>query len=107
MVWPKSGSITSSETSISSSASAIEVAGISGRRVDSANSHAATTTKAGLADSEAWILTPISVIQRREPLTSGPTSSVATISMMRDREHDQRACAGPAAATERRRRSAR
>ncbi len=82
MVWPKSGSITNSETSISSSTSAIEVAGISGRRVDSANSHAASTTKAGLADSEAWMLTPISVIQRREPLTSGPISSVATISTM-------------------------
>src|SRR5205807_4971931 len=38
------------------------------------------TTKAGFADSDAWILTPISVIQRREPLTSGPTSSVATMS---------------------------
>ena len=80
MVWPKSGSITSSDTSVSSSTSAIEVAGISGRRVDSANSHAASTTKAGLADSEAWMLTPIRVIQRREPLTSGPISSVATIS---------------------------
>ena len=80
MVWPKSGSSTSSATSVSSSASAIEVAGISGRRADSANSHAASTTKAGLADSEAWMLMPISVIQRREPLTSGPNSSVATIS---------------------------
>ena len=80
MVWPKSGSITNSETSVSSSTSAIEVAGISGRRADSANSHAASTTKAGLADSEAWMLTPIRVIQRREPLTSGPISSVATIS---------------------------
>ena len=82
MVWPKSGSITSSETSIISRTSAIEVAGISGRRVDSANSQAASTTKAGLADSEAWMLTPIRVIQRREPLTSGPNSSVATISAM-------------------------
>ena len=80
MVWPKSGSITNSEISVISSTSAIEVAGISGRRVDSANSHAASTTKAGLADSDAWMLTPISVIQRREPLTSGPISSVATIS---------------------------
>ena len=80
MVWPKSGSTTSSATSVSSKASAIDVAGISGRRVDSANSHAASTTNAGLADSDAWMLTPISVIQRREPLTSGPSSSVATIS---------------------------
>ena len=31
MVWPKSGSITNSDTSVSSSTSAIEVAGISGR----------------------------------------------------------------------------
>ena len=93
MVWPKSGSSTSSDTSVISSISAIEVAGISGRLVDSANSHAASTTKAGLADSEAWMLTPIRVIQRREPLTSGPISSVATISTMRDREHDQRGAA--------------
>ena len=35
-----------------------------------------------MANSEAWILTPIRVIQRREPLTSGPSSSVATISAM-------------------------
>ena len=82
MVWPKSGSITRSDTSVISSASAIEVAGISGRRADSANSQAASTTKAGLADSEAWMLTPSSVIQRREPLTSGPNSSVATIRTM-------------------------
>ena len=90
MVWPKSGSITNSDTSVSSSPSAIEVAGISGRRADSANSHAASTTKAGFADSEAWMLMPSSVIQRREPLTSGPNSSVATISTIADREHDQR-----------------
>ena len=82
MVWPKSGSITSSATSVSSSTIAIEVAGISGRLVDSANSHAAMTTKAGLADSEAWMLTPSSVIQRREPFTSGPKTSVATIRTM-------------------------
>ena len=82
MVWPKSGSSTSSATSMSNSPSAIVVAGISGRLVDSANSHAAMTTKAGFADSDAWILTPINVIQRREPLTSGPTKSVATIRIM-------------------------
>ena len=80
MVCPKSGSSTKSDTSDSSSASAIDVAGISGRLVDSANSHAASTTKAGLADSEAWMLTPINVIQRRDPLTSGPINSVARIS---------------------------
>ena len=82
MVWPKSGSITSSDTSIKSRIKAIEVAGISGRRADSANSHAATTTKAGFAASDAWMLTPISVIHRREPLTSGPIRSVATIKAM-------------------------
>jgi hypothetical protein len=82
MVWPKSGSATNNETSINSSTSAIEVAGISGRLVDSANSHAASTTKAGLADSEAWMFMPIKVIQRREPLTSGPISNVATINAM-------------------------
>src|SRR6266478_4672191 len=67
MVWPKSGSSTNSDTSIINSTSAIEVAGISGRRADSANSHAAITTKAGLADSDAWMLTPIRVIQRGAP----------------------------------------
>ena len=107
MVWPKSGSITSSDTSVSSSTSAIEVAGISGRRADSANSHAASTTKAGLADSEAWMLTPIRVIQRREPLTSGPISSVATISAIADREHDQRGAADLPRRQERHRRSSR
>jgi hypothetical protein len=80
MVWPKSGSMTSSATSVSNRPSAIEVAGISGRRADSANSQAAITTKDGFATSEAWMLIPINVIQRREPLTSGPTRSVATIS---------------------------
>ena len=80
MVWPKSGSITSSDTSVSNSTIAIDVAGISGRLVDSANSHAAITTKAGLADSEAWMLTPSSVIQRRDPFTSGAE---------RQRRHDQ------------------
>jgi hypothetical protein len=53
MVWPKSGSSTSSVTVISRSASAIDVAGISGRLADSANSHATSTTNAGLRDSEA------------------------------------------------------
>ena len=75
MVWPKSGSITNSATSINSSVIAIVVAGISGRLVNSANSHAAITTKAGLANSEAWILTPSRVIQRREPLTSARTAA--------------------------------
>ena len=82
MVWPKSGSITRSDTSVSNSTIAIDVAGISGRLVDSANSHAAITTKAGLADSEAWMLTPSSVIQRRDPFTSAPNASVATIRMI-------------------------
>ncbi|MEY9122940.1 hypothetical protein ABIA09_002502 [Bradyrhizobium yuanmingense] len=82
MVWPKSGSITNSATSISSSTTAIEVAGISGRLVDSANSQAAITTKDGFAISEAWMLTPSSVIQRREPFTSGPKASVSTIRTM-------------------------
>ena len=80
MVWPKSGSITSKVTSSSKMPTAIELAGISGRRADSENSQAASTTNAGLADSEAWILTPRMVIQRREPFTSGPNSSVAMIS---------------------------
>ena len=40
------------------------------------------TTKEGLAISEAWMLTPSSVIQRREPFTSGPKASVSTIRTM-------------------------
>ena len=39
------------------------------------------------------MLTPSSVIQRREPFTSGPNTSVATISAIADREHDQRGAA--------------
>ena len=33
-----------------------------------------------MADSDAWMFSPSRVIQRREPLTSGPSNSVATIS---------------------------
>ena len=99
MVWPKSGSITSSDTSVNSSTSAIEVAGISGRLADSANSQAAITTKAGFADSEAWMLRPSSVIQRREPLTSGPNTKRRDDQHHRDREHDQRTAADLRAAT--------
>ena len=101
MVWPKSGSITRSATSVSNSTIAIEVAGISGRLVDSAKSHAAITTKAGLADlGRAWTSTPSSVIQRREPFTSGPNASVATIRRMLHHEHQQRERGGSAWATE-------
>jgi hypothetical protein len=79
-VWPKSGSSTSSATTTSSAPSASEVAGISGRRVDSENSQATSTTKAGFANSDAWMLMPAIEIQRREPLTSAPNTSVAASS---------------------------
>src|SRR6478672_7326181 len=67
MVWPKSGCITSPVTATSSSASAMVLAGISGRRADSPNSQATRMTKAGLRNSEGCTLTPRRTIQRREP----------------------------------------
>ena len=81
MVWPKSGSITSSATSISSIASAIEVAGISGRFVDSANSHAATTTKAGFAEFGGL---DVDAEQR------DPASGALDLGAEQQRRHDQR-----------------
>ena len=80
MVWPKSGCSTSSVTTSRSSASAMVLAGISGRRALSANSHEIRTTNAGLRNSEGWMLTPASTIQRRAPLTSAPKNSVAATS---------------------------
>ena len=56
------------------------LAGISGRRALSANSHEIRITKAGLTNSEGWMLTPASTIQRRAPLTSAPKTSVAATS---------------------------
>ena len=76
MVWPKSGCITSSEATVSSSASATVLAGISGRRVDSANSQAIRTTKAGLRNSDGWMLTLAMTSQRRAPLISAPKNGV-------------------------------
>jgi hypothetical protein len=52
MVWPKSGCSTSSAATVSSSVNATVLAGISGRRVDSANSQAIRTTKAGFRNSD-------------------------------------------------------
>ena len=77
IVWPKSGCSTSPVMASSSSASAKVFAGISGRRADSPNSHAMRMTKAGLRNSDGWILIPSKTIQRRAPLTSAPNCSVA------------------------------
>ena len=55
-------------------------AGISGRRADSPNSQAIRITKAGLRNSDGWMLTPRMTSQRRAPLTSAPKTSVATTS---------------------------
>ena len=52
MVWPKSGWITSNVTTSSSIESAMVLAGISGWRADSLNSHAISTTNAGFRNSE-------------------------------------------------------
>ncbi len=58
------------------------MAGISGLRADSPNSQAIRITKAGLTNSEGWILTPSSTIQRRAPLISVPNISVLASSTM-------------------------
>ncbi len=73
MVWPKSGCSTSGAIVAGSSRKAIQVPGRSGRRLPSEKAQAASTTKAGLRNSEGWI-DPIgpSVSQRRAPLTSTP-----------------------------------
>ena len=52
------------------------------RRPPSENAQAARITKAGLRNSDGWIATPASEIQRRAPFTSAPKSSVATTSAM-------------------------
>ena len=77
MVWPKSGCTTSSATTISSNASEKAFAGMSGRLADSPNSQATMMTKAGLRNSDGWMLTPSSTSQRRAPLISGPKYGVA------------------------------
>ena len=77
MVWPKSGCTTSSATTVSSSASAIALAGMSGRLADSPNSQAIRMTKAGLRNSDGWMLTPNRISQRRAPLISAPKIGVA------------------------------
>ena len=48
-------------------------------RVDSANSHEIRMTNAGFTNSEGWMLTPASTIQRRAPLISAPITSVAAV----------------------------
>ena len=48
-------------------------------RVDSANSQEIRITKAGLTNSDGWMLTPASTIQRRAPFTSAPNTSVAAV----------------------------
>src|SRR3984957_6256564 len=73
MGWPKSGWRTSAVTVAPSTRSANVFAGISGFFADSANSQAIRITKAGLRNSDGWMLTPASPIQRRAPLTSAPT----------------------------------
>ncbi len=53
------------------------LAGISGRFADSPNSQAIRTTKAGLRNSDGWMLTPRITSQRRAPLISAPKYGVA------------------------------
>ena len=63
---------------VSCISSANVFAGISGFLADSANSHAIRITKAGLRNSDGWMLTPMSTIQRRAPLTSAPMKGVSS-----------------------------
>ena len=72
MVWPKSGCITNSATTVMSSIKAKVLAGISGRLADSPNSQAIKTTKAGFKNSEGWMFMPKITSQRRAPLISAP-----------------------------------
>ena len=72
MVWPKSGCSTNNATTTMSSASAMVLAGISGRFANSPNSQAIRITKAGLRNSDGWMLTPRITSQRRAPLISAP-----------------------------------
>ena len=98
MVCPKSGCSTSTVTATSSSPSAMVLAGISGRRADSPNSQAIRITKAGLRNSDGWMLTPSRTIQRRAPLTSAPKSSVPQHHQQADDEDDEREPADHSAA---------
>ena len=109
MVWPKSGCSTSSATTATEQARARSCwpACRAGASI-SANSQAIRITKAGFRNSDGWMLTPASTIQRRAPFTSAPKTSVAAISARltmkttsdsaadlarrqeRDRDHHQR-----------------
>ena len=48
----------------------------------SENSQAPITAKAGLTNSEGWMVCPAAEIQRRAPLTSTPSLSVSQSSTM-------------------------
>ena len=80
IVWPRSGSATSSAAVMMRSTTASILPGTSGRRLPSAKSHAVMTMKAGLMNSEGWIDMPARKSQRREPLISSPTNSTRIIS---------------------------
>ena len=56
------------------------MAGISGRFAVSPNSQAIRITKAGLRNSDGWMLTPRMTSQRRAPLISAPKCGVAAVS---------------------------
>ena len=102
MVWPKSGCSTSATTASSSRPSAMVLAGISGRRADSPNSQAIRITKAGLRNSDGWMLTPRITIQRRAPLTSAPIEQRQRHQHDARDEHDERDAADLARRQERR-----
>ena len=80
MVWPKSGCITKSATTMSSMASEMVLAGMSGRVADSPNSQATSTTKAGFRNSDGWMFMPKITSQRRAPLISAPNTGVSATS---------------------------
>ena len=91
MVWPKSGSATSSAATMASRMSGEDVAGnVAAGASSRRTARRTTTTKAGFMNSDGCSERPARLSQRRAPLTSTPTNSVASISTMRDGEHDQR-----------------
>ena len=76
IVWPKSGWATNSAATMPSSSSEKLRPGRSGRFCPSASRKPTRMANIGFMNSDGCTDMPRMVIQRREPLTSGPISSV-------------------------------
>ena len=79
---PRSGCLTSISAIERNNAVEIRLPGKPGRSFCSENSHAATTAKVGLTNSEGCTDSPGRLIQRRAPLISAPTRKVSAKSAM-------------------------